>query len=192
MNGVIANFAEAYLQPRNSAVRILRLAQGWPTVLLLGALAFSLQSLLTGLTEAALGLGEVREFGEESQSPQAMSPVTVILLLFVFVGSVLGIGKLFGGSASLRDVVAVLAWFGIVTSVLVPIEILWIREFQSERGATPLIAVGVGLEFYALWILANFIAAAHAFRSAFFVLLGIVAFLLLFMFLLLPFVLQGV
>ncbi len=179
MSALLVNLAEAFLQPRHSALRILSTARNWQTTLLLGLLAFSLQALLTIITRAALGIGQVPQNFGEPEDPSGITPFGMGLLLAAIVGMVFGIGRLFGGRASLREVVAVLSWYGVATAALVPVEIAWVNQLLSGATSSLLVAFGIGLELFALWILANFVAAVHGFRSAFKVMACIVAILFL-------------
>ena len=179
MNELVANFAEAFLRPRNSALRILAAARDWKTTLLLGLLAFSLQMLLTLVTRTVLGIGPIPDAAEQPAGPGGITPLGMALLQFAIVGMAFGVGRLFGGRANFREIVAVLSWYGVATSALVPVEIAWIYQILSGAQSSLLIAFGIGLRLFALWILANFIAAAHGFRNAFSVMLCIVATLFL-------------
>ena len=176
---LLENLVEAFLQPRNSALRTLSAAQNWQTTLLLGLLAFTVQMLLTLLTRTVLGTGAVPLGAEQPVGAGGMTPIGLVLLLAVVVGAVFGVGRMFGGRASLREVIAVLAWYGVATAVLVPIEIVWVQRVLAGQQSSLLIAFGIGMELYALWILSNFIAAAHGFRSAIRVMLFILATLFL-------------
>ena len=179
MSALVANIAEAYIQPRNSALRILSSARNWQTTLLLGMLAFSLQALLTIITRAALGIGPASPGIGQPAGSNGITPFGMGLLLVAIVGMVFGVGRLFGGRASLREVVAVLSWYGVATAALVPVEIAWVNQLLSGATSSLLVVFGIGLELFALWILANFIAAVHGFRSAFSVMACIVATLFL-------------
>ncbi len=179
MNGLVANFAEAFLQPRNSALRILAATRDWKTTLLLGLLAFSLQMLLTLVTRTVLSIGPIPDAAGQPAGPGGVTPFGMALLLSAIVGMAFGVGRMFGGRANFREIVAVLSWYGVATSALVPVEIAWIYQILSGAQSSMLIAFGIGLRLFALWILANFIAAAHGFRNAFSVMLCIVAMLFL-------------
>ena len=189
VSALLANLAEAYLQPRFSARRILALVQDWRTTVLLFLLALSTQTLLALLSTNILGLGQLPTTSGEVSDTGSSSPLQMALLIAVMVGAAYGFGRLFGGRGSLRSVVVVLGWYGLVTAILVPVEIVWFHQLRLQSdavmigemgagvptapGGSLLIVFGVGLELFALWILANFIAEAHGFRSSFLVLLGI-------------------
>ena len=196
VTALLANLAEAYLQPRYSAKRILTLVQDWRTTVLLFLLALAAQTLLALLTTATLGFGQLPATAGEDIRPGSSSPLQMAVLIAVMVGAAYGFGRLFGGHGSLRAVVAVLGWYGLITAILVPVEIVWFHQLRVQSGAmmvgemtgggppapggSLLLVFGVGLELFALWILANFIAEVHGFRSAALVLLGILGTVFLF------------
>ena len=114
MSALLVNLAEAFLQPRHSALRILSTARNWQTTVLLGLLAFSLQALLTIITRAALGIGQVPQNFGEPEDPSGITPFGMGLLLAAIVGMVFGIGRLFGGPRQLAGSRrrAVVVWRG--------------------------------------------------------------------------------
>ena len=191
MQGLLANLLEAFLQPRRSARRMQAAVVDWPNALLLALLALSLHVLLTVAVQYLLGAGPVSPTSLESLAPGAapelaaessgsgLPPFGPLVFLAVIIGLVFVIGRMFGGEAGLRDVVAVLSWYGVATAILIPVEVVWIHQLVTAGGSPLLLAFGVGLELFAMWILANFIAAVHGFRSAFRVLLCMVAGLVL-------------
>jgi len=162
VNVLVARFFEAYAAPGRSGRRILVGIGTWRQALLLGCLALSVQALVTLLSLWLIDglLPSPTKGGAEGFGVQAaILPLLLVLLVF-------GVGRLFGGQGDLRAVFTVVAWFGLVTSALIPFQIAWLRLVYGGGGApSVLLLVGLAVEAYVLWMLAHLIAAAHGFGS---------------------------
>lgn len=98
---------------------------------------------------------------------------TAVLQAVVMVGIVLAtywIGRMRGGSGSLPDAVIVIAWLQFILLCLQGVQV-------AAQVLLPVLAdiIGiVGLVAF-LWLLTNFVAELHGFRSFWLVLVGVVA-----------------
>ena len=159
-------------QPRQAA----RLVIGWPlglgerwTIL---ALAAALSTLSARLVVALVPEGSDAMSALVRSSPLGFAAlqlaVLALMALLIFVG-----GRTFGGLGRFSDGLAVLGW---VQAVLFVLQLAQIAALVILPGLAEVIALAsIGLT---LWILPNFIAELHGFRSAlatFFGILGTMA-----------------
>lgn len=145
--------------PREGAAEVLALgipkAALW-TIMLLVVVLSSFLSLITTLMVGAMG----------GQVPQGIfgNPITLgamqFALLIVTVFAIFWIGRMFGGTGSLEESMLLVAWLQFVMVCLQVIQTLF---FAIMPPIASLLGV-LGLVLF-LWLLTNFIAVLHGFKS---------------------------
>lgn len=162
------------MAPRRALRHILDLGPLGPgTIVMMLLFAYAVQELFIILT-----LPPMR--GE--QATALAWHLNRLMLAFVefavTAGLVLGVGKLFGGKATLPETVAGMAWFSILTAFLVPFTapaLPGLFEGTVSGPAALLLLLGTGLF---CWMLAGCVAELHGFKSTgrvLFGMLGLVA-----------------
>lgn len=152
----IANFIEAYGNPRASARRLLSRKPTMQDALAILALTAVLSQIL------AIGLSIVT--GGDAGSVGSLIVAMVMLLIAFGVTTVLAysIGARFGGKGSVREIAAVVAWHGLATMAMAPVTQLGLQGVETGQVGVMtlmmLVALGVSL-----WMFAAFIAEAHRF-----------------------------
>ena len=90
-----------------------------------------------------------------------MSNLIFSAVAFAFVcGVVFGVGRLFGGAGSLLNVAAAMAWHSLITVVFTPF--LSLTALTGEGGGA---ALPIFIMLFIAWLLVNFAAEAHQFKS---------------------------
>lgn len=171
---------EGFLAPRRSAERLLSTAPEWKTVAELAILAFALQTVLAFATQLVLqgsAIGPEVNDGDASLAVSSLSfrVFGYSLSLLVMTLLIYWIGQQFGGVGSLCAVATVVCWHGVVTSLLVPLITIGAME-MAAGDKLGIVALMVILSLFTIWLLANYIAAAHRFASpfrVFFAVLGV-------------------
>lgn len=175
------NLLEGYMAPRQSAERLLTVAPSWRMVIELAILAFALQTVLTAVTRLLLDgtdPGAIID-GEEAALMMGTLPQRAIQhcgTLGLVTILAYWIGRLAGGAGDLCGIATVASWHGVVTSLLAPLYTIAALELRAGGNMGVLMLLLV-LSLFTLWLLANYISAAHRFESAvrvFFAALGIV------------------
>ena len=171
---------EGYLAPRRSARRLLQANPGWRSTLTLGLLAFALQVVFSSATNMALRLsGSGPEFlSNESFGANAMGSITAQFgqhAGILGLASVLAywVGRVAGGKGAFWSVAAAVAWHSVVTAFLAPLYAIGFHESGSQSTFGGLIFLFLALSAVTIWLLANYLAEAHGFHSAFKVALAI-------------------
>lgn len=160
---------EGYTTPRASVRRLLDAGHGFETALWMLALAYLVQAILTILFVSA-------EIGFVGHLLAIMQQLVMFFLLSALIQ---WLGRVAGGKGSLHGAQLVVGWHALVTSLISPLAIgVSTAAFQAEEDAASLPA---GLGFLAFvyiaisfWLMANYIAELHGFRSSWGVLGAIV------------------
>lgn len=158
---LVRTVAEGYVAPRRSIRRLLDTGNGLEAALLMLALAYVVQAILTVLfISAGVGIGG-----------HLLAIVQQLVVFFVLSALIYGVGRMAGGTGTLEGAQLVVGWHALVVSVISPLAIgvssVAFRP-EAEEGA----GLPAGLGFLAFlyvaisfWLMANFIAELHGFRS---------------------------
>lgn len=160
---------QTFADPRVAAQVVLRLPMPlqarWAAVALMAVLSAVLMHLMSGLMPPAVG--------PDGQVLPAISPFfwagmvgfgMVMTALLAFV-----VGRWRGGRGELADAVILVAWLQFIQLLIVVIQLVVLVALPV---LAPIVEVGAVLIF--LWLLVNFVAEMHGFRSLGMVFLGIV------------------
>lgn len=159
-----AGFAQALVQgftaPRLSARRILDSGGGVQLALMMVALSYLVQAIFSILLmPGGFGIGG-----------HLLAIIQQVIIFFLLSGLVYGIGRMAGGTGSLLGSQLVVAWHALVTSVISPLAIgISAATFRAQAsGEIPSAVLLLGVVYVAIsfWLMANYVAELHGFRSA--------------------------
>ena len=166
---LIATFGLTLRQPRQAARRVI----GWP--LASGERWAILALMAVGSTLSA----EVFV----ALAPDSCDPSMALILgipfafaalqlagLAVMTGLIVTLGRQFGGTGSFHGGLAIMGWMQAILLVLQMAQVLALVLVPSLA-----VVIGLGSLVLTLWLMPNFIAELHGFRSAFLTLLGMIA-----------------
>lgn len=156
-----ANAILTFRAPRRGARFAIDRFDTLERVALIFALAFAANALLMSVRGVLTGEDLSGEMGPIGFLVGNLFASLVAFTLMVVM--ILVIGRLFGGRANLMEVSAALAWHSLVTAAFAPFinPVALMTEAQGPGFIISLLLIGV-----TLWLLVNFIAEAHGFRSA--------------------------
>jgi hypothetical protein len=166
--GLIRMIGEGYTAPRLAMRRLLDAGFGLEVALIFLALAF--------LVEAILAILFGGRGGELSFSVYFVNVSLQLAVFFLLSGLIHGIGRAAGGKGTLSGAQLVVGWQALVTSPLSPLTLGFASAFRSRPeiagdAAAP-VEIPAGGGFLALvyvaisfWLMANYIAELHGFRS---------------------------
>ena len=156
-----ANVIATFRAPRQGARFAIERFDTIERVALVFALAFAGNALLMTVRGAMTGediAGEMGPIGFLLGNLFASA-----LVFSVMVVAILIIGRLFGGKATPLQLSAALAWHSLVTAIFAPL-VNPAALLTGEPG--PAFVISVALIGVMIWLLVNFVAEAHGFRSA--------------------------
>jgi hypothetical protein len=158
---------EGYTAPRISMRRILDGGNGLEVALTFLALAF--------IVEAVLAILFGGRAGGLSLSVYLVNVALQLAAFFLLSGLIHGIGRAAGGKGTLTGAQLVVGWHSLVTSPLTPLTIGFASAFRAQPDgaeAAAQVHIPAGGGFLALvylaisfWLMANYIAELHRFRS---------------------------
>lgn len=146
----------SYRNPRQGMREVHQRVSGYRGALLIFGVAFSASSVMSIFVSLAGGVGGV-----------ALSNVVVSLLVSL-MASVIAIvliyfiGKMFGGKATPQQVAVMLAWHNMTTAIFAPL----VAIAQISQGGGLISVILLVMIAFVFWLLANFTAETHGFRSA--------------------------
>ena len=151
---------EGYAAPRRSARRLLLGAVGLQQALAMLALGYLVQAILMVLFVSA-GLGIVGHF---------VAILQQLVVFFVLSSLIFGLGRLAGGRGTMEGAQLVVGWHALVTSFISPLAIGVSAAALGAAGPEELPGGLILLAFVymaiSFWLMANYIAELHGFRSA--------------------------
>jgi len=155
--------------PKEGARRVLALPlpqrvawEGLALVLILSLLLAYLTTMLLGGSSDPLLPGFAR-------SP-LLTAVIQAGTLVVMIGAIHGVGRMMGGAGTLEGAVRLTAWLQFIMLVLQVIQGVFLLVLPAVVGLIGMLSIGL-----MLWLLTNFIAVLHGFRSLLAVFLMILA-----------------
>lgn len=177
---LVSHWAEALTDPRASARRILRASPTPGEAVSMALAAFALSFVALRLIEFGLGVtvtealapltetsGEALE--KQLASERSMAGVAIVALVklaqFVLV-AILGwrLGVLAGGEARFEQVLAIVGWHALATAPLDVAAQAFLILSAPGLAALGVIVMAIA-SFYAMYLLAAFLAEAHGFES---------------------------
>ena len=155
---LIEDVIASYRAPRPTVRRVIDRLDGWREVAMLFGLAFCLSSgiavlisLLSG--EGGAGLGFLVTNLVFSAAAYALAVVLIHR-----------VGRLFGGKGEMIEVAAAVAWHSLATVIFAPL--VAAASAPGLGGAAGILAIAqLAMVAVVIWLLANFVAEAHGFRS---------------------------
>lgn len=162
---------EGYAAPRQSVRRLLDGGYGLDTALLLLVLGYVIGTILE-----LVFIGGNRADDGTRLSVHLVGVFSQLISFFLLSALVFWIGRSAGGTGTLEQVQLAIGWHALVTSVLTPVLLAAVQPVMSTAsdpeganmpeisGGAVLVVMGFGLLM--LWLLANYIAEVHNFRSA--------------------------
>jgi hypothetical protein len=181
IGAVIENLTAGYLRPRTSVRRLLSGGHGLGDALMMVALAYLIGSILTIMVPGGAPATAGVPIGLH-----LLGLLLQFISFFIASGLVFLIGRMFGGQGTRQETYLTMAWYSLVTSLIVPLT-LPARNQLTEAvaaagGGQAEVPLGAPILLFAaafgimLWLLSNYIAELHRFRSAWGVLAVILGF----------------
>lgn len=150
---------EGYTAPRHAVRRILDGGLGVEHALGMLAMGYLVQAILTVLFISS-GIGIAGHF---------VAILQQLVMFFLLSALIHGVGRMAGGTGTLQGAQLVVGWHALVTSFISPLAIgvsaaaLGAEGAEGVPGSVAVLAfVYVGISF---WLMANYIAELHDFRS---------------------------
>lgn len=158
---LMKSVVDSFVAPRAAARRVIDNVQDFQGVAVIFGLSFTLSAIVL-LLKTSLGAGQAAEFDPAGGALAFIfSNLIFSAVAFAFVCSVVyGVGRLFGGVGSLLNVAAAMAWHSLITVVFTPF--LSLSALTSEDGGS---ALPIFIMLFIAWLLVNFAAEAHQFKS---------------------------
>lgn len=158
--GFIQVLIQGYTAPRLSARQILASGGGLELALMMVALAYLVQAIFSILfLPGGFGI-----------AGHLIAAVQQVIIFFLLSALVYGVGRMAGGTGTILGSQLVVAWHAIVTSVISPLAIgVSTATFQAQdSGELPSGVLLTGVIYVAIsfWLMANYVAELHGFRSA--------------------------
>ncbi|MGF1446861.1 MAG: YIP1 family protein [Pikeienuella sp.] len=165
---LLGRVAECVYTPRRSIRRLLELGPHRPDIILqMVLLAYVLQVLLFGL------LTDLRPDDRSILEFHFQGVINHVISFIVLGALVFGIGRMFGGQATVADAFAGVAWIELVFTFLLPMGVVGLLPAEggepSGFGALLLLGtVGIGI-----WMMTGAVAEIHRFKSTWSVFFGL-------------------
>jgi Yip1 domain len=160
---------ETVRRPREGARALMRLnlpmSARWTALMLMAVLS----AVFTHLSIAAMPLPDQAGMEGVIATPMRTAALQVVMLV-VLVQAVYRLGRWRGGSGSFADAMLLISWLQFILLVLQVVQIALLVLLPPVGELLGL----VGLVLF-LWLLTNFTAELHGFRSLLLVFLGIIA-----------------
>jgi len=80
--------------------------------------------------------------------------------LLVMIGAIYGVGRMMGGTGTLEGTVRLTAWLQFIMLLLQVVQTVFLLILPGVAGLIGMLSIGL-----MLWLLTNFIAVLHGFRS---------------------------
>lgn len=158
-----------FAKPREAAQVVMRmplaLQDRWAAVALMAVLSAFLMQAMAALLPPAVGPN-----GEVLQPVGPFFWAGMVAIGMVLTASLaFAVGRWRGGKGELADAVILIAWLQFIQLLMVVLQLVLLATVPL---LTPVVEIGAVLLF--LWLLVNFVAEMHGFRSLGLVFLGVV------------------
>lgn len=173
MEMTVANVAGlvrlTFAKPRQAAQVVMRLPMTlqdrWAVVALMAVFSAFLMQAMAALLPPALGPN-----GEALQPVGPFFWAGMVAVGMVMTASLaFAVGRWRGGKGELADAVILIAWLQFIQLLLVVLQLVLV---VTVPVLAPMVEIGAVLLF--LWLLVNFVAEMHGFRSLGLVFLGVI------------------
>lgn len=181
IGAVVENLIAGFLRPRASVRRLISGGHGLGDALLMVALAYLIGSILTVAMSGGAAATEGVPIGLH-----LLGLLLQFVSFFIASGLVYLIGRMFGGQGTRQETYLAMAWYSLVTSLIVPLTLparnQLVEAVNAADGGQAEVPLGAPIALFAaafgimLWLLASYIAELHRFRSAWSVLAVILGF----------------
>lgn len=164
---LIERVAETYRAPRPAMRRVLNGVTGFRDVGLLFALSYCLNSAVIILV--SLFASSPAEDGADRPGAVAFVLTNLVFTAAAFAlvtALVWRVGRALGGQGSLLDIAAAVAWHSLVTVIFAPVIAAAMVSDPGSSVAGILVMAQLAMVIVVMWLLANFVAEAHRFASA--------------------------
>ncbi len=158
---LVSGVVEGYIAPRRSVRRLLDGGYGIEAALLMLALAYLVQAILM-IMFISSGIGIAGHL---------LAIVEQVVMFFVLAALIFGLGRLAGGKGTMEGSQLVVAWHSLVVSIISPLAIgVSSFAFRAQVGNGEGLPAGLGFLAFvyvaiSFWLMANFVAELHGFRS---------------------------
>ncbi|HUF87824.1 MAG TPA: hypothetical protein VMM59_10630 [Thermohalobaculum sp.] len=182
IQAVMENLIGGYLHPRASVRRLLAGRHGIDAAVAMVVLAWVVREMFFILVPGG------RQGGEGVSFVYYLVGLIDSLITFgLFSLMVCYVGHMFGGKANFPDTALVVAWYLLVTSIIVPLILPAVISIVEAARAGTEVPGGPGFVVMAssavmLWLLASYIAELHRFARTWQVLGALLGFSILFSF----------
>lgn len=158
---LVKSVIDSFVAPRTAARRVMDNVTDFQGVAVIFGLSFTLSAIVLILKTffSAEAAADIERAGGAISAVVSLLISSAVAFAFVSV-VVLGVGRLFGGVGSLLNVAAVIAWHSLITVVFSPF--MSVTALTSETGAA---LIPVFIMLFVGWLLINFTAEAHQFKS---------------------------
>jgi len=158
---LVKSVIDSFVAPRAAARRVMDNVTDFQGVAIIFGLSFTLSAiiLIVKASFSADAAAEIERAGGALAASLSLLIYSAVAFTFV-CGVVFGVGRLFGGVGTFLNVAAVIAWHSLITVVFSPF--LSISALTSESGAA---MVPIMIMLFVFWLLINFTAEAHQFKS---------------------------
>ncbi|MEX2520741.1 MAG: YIP1 family protein [Paracoccaceae bacterium] len=164
---IVDSMIMSYRAPRAAVRQVIDAVNGWEAVALIFGVAFCLNTIVALLLAVAAGqTGAGLGFLLSNLSFSAVAYAVVVLLVH-------RVGRLFGGVGSLIEIATTIAWHSLVTVIFAPLVAAATLPGLMESAMGFLAVAQIVMVGVVLWLLANFVAEAHRFASAWRVAIGL-------------------
>lgn len=161
LQDLVKSVIDSFVAPRTAARRVIDNVNDFQGVAVIFGLSFTLSAIVLILkaTFNAEAAADIERAG-------GVISTTLNMLIYsgvtfgIVCGVVFGVGRLFGGVGTFLNVTAVVAWHGLISVVFSPF--VSVSALTSETGAA---LVPVFIILFVTWLLINFAAEAHQFKS---------------------------
>jgi hypothetical protein len=157
MNGLFAMALRTIRNPREGATEVLSLGIPrealWPGLALVVVLSILLAQVTSLVMTGSAGM-------EEMPVGPAATGFIQLLLLVVMVFAIFWIGRSMGGTGSFEETILLVAWLQFIMVCIQVVQtalMLVVPPFASLLGIAGLVLF--------MWLLTNFVAVIHGFRS---------------------------
>ncbi|MDG1211225.1 MAG: YIP1 family protein [Paracoccaceae bacterium] len=158
---LVKSIVDSFVAPRASARRVIDNVTDFQGVAVIFGLSFTLSAIII-LLKTAFGAEAAADFNAMGGAfPFIISNLIFSAVAFAFLcGVIYGVGRLFGGVGTPLEIAAAIAWHSLITVVFSPF--LSLSSLTSDGGAS---IMPVFIMLFIAWLLANFTAEVHQFKS---------------------------
>lgn len=157
---IFQTYLQSFLKPRAALREVIDRVDGFDGVLIIVGLASALNAIVIVL--AVMLFGAAIDGGALEIALQSLVLGLANFLLSTLVMH--GVGKLFGGQATIKDSAVAMAWYMLVSVAFAPFLAVAPPLIDGETAEIGIVHIII----YPLliWLGVNYIAEAHRFRSA--------------------------